>query len=95
MPAGCGHQPLTASSCLFLAVSTLVVAGLFSHLRQRIQRLIVRRFYRRKYDTQEILARFSAAIQNEVELAPLTNALLKSVESTLHSASVGLWLKER
>jgi len=79
-------------------VSTLVIAALFGPLRRAVQRFIDRRFFRRKYDAQQVLAQFAARAQQDAELDTLAGDMLGVVQETLEPERVTLWLvpsKER
>jgi hypothetical protein len=83
-----------AAQPLVLVVSTLAIAALVQPLRNRLQHVIDRRFYRRKYDAEKTLAAFSAALQNEVDLEQVRGQLLGVIEETMQPTQVNLWLRQ-
>lgn len=83
-----------SSSPLVIVSSTLAIAALFQVARKRIQSIIDRRFYRRKYDAARTLAAFSTLLSHEVDLDQLSEQLVAIVEETMQPAHVSLWLPE-
>jgi hypothetical protein len=79
---------------LIVVASTLVIAALFRPLRQRLQAIIDRRFYRRKYDAAKVIAAFSVTLRNEVDLDQLCQQFIAVVQETMQPASVSLWLPQ-
>jgi hypothetical protein len=82
-----------SSNAVVLVTSTLIVFALFQPLRYRIQQVIDRRFYRRKYDAARTLEAFSTTLRNEVDLATLSEHLVGVVQESMQPASVSLWLR--
>lgn len=81
-----------SQSVLVSVVSTLAIAALFQPLRRRVQQVIDRRFYRRKYDAAQTLAAFGETMRSEVDLDELCQQLVTVVEETMQPAHISLWL---
>ena len=72
---------LTLSSCLFMP-------------RAPIQDVIDRRFFRKKYNAQQVLAQFAQTARDETDLDALPAELVRVVDETLQPEQVSVWLRE-
>jgi hypothetical protein len=88
-------QLLGQDSSLVVAGATLAVAAVFQPARRRIQALVDRRFNRRRYDTAQTVAGFSARLHQEIDLDTLTGELLAVVEQTMQPTRTSLWLRQQ
>lgn len=83
-----------AQSPLVIVVPTLLIAALFAPLRKRVQTAVDRRFYRQKYDAQQVLAQFAQVARDETDMDKLTAELVRVVQETMQPETVSVWLKE-
>ena len=84
----------TDSSDLGIAASTLAVAGLFNPLRRRVQATVNRRFYRTRYDPQQIADDLSTRLRDRTDPSTVGDVWIHAVSRTLQPQSVGMWLND-
>ncbi len=82
------------SSPLFVAGSTLAVAALFNPLRRRILQWVDRRFYRSRYDAQQVVEDFTDRMKDEIDGEILKADLVAVITETMQPAAIGMWTRE-
>jgi hypothetical protein len=86
-------EPLTGSSSLAVAASTLAVAAAFNPARRRLQAAVDRRFDRARYDSARAVEAFAARLRTQVDLDEVTTGLSDTVVATVAPTRVAVWLR--
>jgi len=84
---------LPFSSPVGVAASTLAAAALFTPLRNRLQRLVDRRFNRARYDAEALVAAFGTRLRDAVDPETVLSELSTAAANSLQPAHVSVWVK--
>jgi hypothetical protein len=88
-------QLVGRGSSLVVAAATLAVAAVFQPARRRIQQAVDRRFNRRRHDTAQTIAAFSARLHQQIDLDTLSTELLVVVDQTMQPTMASIWLRSQ
>jgi hypothetical protein len=86
-------EPLTGSSTVAVAGSTLAVAAVFNPMRRRLQEVVNRRFDRARYDADRAVEAFAARLRNQVDLDQIAEGLRETVSTTVTPGLMAVWLR--
>jgi hypothetical protein len=83
----------TENSPAAIVLSTLAIAAMVNPLRRRLQDFIDRRFYRKKYNAEQALARFASVARDETDIEELCAELVDVVQETMQPEQMSIWIK--
>src|SRR5688572_7175342 len=85
------HEPHVT---IIAILSTLVVTLLFTSVKNRVQEVIDRLFYRERYNSRRVLLRMSQDLNADLDLARMAERLLGGVDAALGISSLALFLPD-
>lgn len=78
---------------VLVAISTLVAAALFNPLRQRVQRVVDRRFNRSRYSAERVVEDFMGTLQDRVDPDGVADGWIGVVSETMQPAGIAVWVR--
>ena len=84
---------LGGDSQLAVAGATLAVAAAFHPVRERVQRLVNRRFNRARYDAERTVQAFVDRLRDRVEVDDVRGDLLQTTTTVVQPTRAHLWLR--
>ncbi len=88
-------HPVTGTSEVAVAISTLVVFALFGPLRRRVQRAIDHRFDRTRYDAALVAAGFGARLRDHFDVEAVRGELTRTARASLSPGTASVWVRTR
>ncbi len=88
-------HPVTGTSEVAVAISTLVVFALFGPLRRRVQRTIDHRFDRTRYDAALVAAGFGARLRDHFDVEAVRGELTRTAHASLSPGTASVWVRTR
>ena len=85
--------PVTESSTLAVAVSTLLVAALFQPVRRAIQVRVDRRFDRSRVNSERLVTTFGETLRDVTDLPTIHETLVATAGATWAPTAVGMWVR--
>ena len=85
--------PVTASSTLAVAGSTLLVAALFQPVRRAIQGRVDRRFDRSRVNAERLVTTFGETLRDVTDLPTIHETLVATAGATWAPTAVGMWVR--
>lgn len=82
----------TSNNRLAVAVTTLVVCFLFRPLRRWLQALVNRRFYRSRYDAQQVADEFARQLRDELDPRLVAERWADVVDQTMQPRAISFWI---
>src|SRR3954462_1012497 len=86
-------EPLTGSSTVAVAASTLAVAAVFNPARRRLQEVVDRRFDRAHYDAGRAVEASAGRLGGKVDLDEIPAGLRSTVGATVAPDRMAVWLR--
>ena len=85
---------LSDESDLVTAGATLLVAGLFTPVRRRVQTWVDRRFNRSRFDAQRVIDSFAGSLRDQVDSDQVVDGWVGVVKETMQPKSVSVWVRQ-